>query len=153
MLPASSASLAGQLRALRSLGRVRSLLARGGSFLALLACGLNLVQGVEASPCMRFCSAFLRIAAESSTFSRISPVRARLWPMGAPYPEAELAEGPTMSSRRRQQRWATTRLQRRAVNMMVAVYSFLALGSPATAATADTARCRLTGLQWEAYVT
>ena len=55
-----------------------------------------------------------------------------------------------MSSRRRQQRWATTRLQRRAVNMMVAVYSFLALGSPATAATADTARCRLTGLQWKA---
>ena len=41
-------------------------------------------------------------------------------------------------------------MQRRAVNMMVAVYSFLALGSPATAATADTARCRLTGLQWKA---
>ena len=76
-------------------------------------------------------------------------MRARLWPMGVPYPEAELDDAPTMASRRRQQRWATTRMRRQVVNMMVAAYSFLSLGSPATAAAADTARCRLTGLQWK----
>ena len=76
-------------------------------------------------------------------------MRARLWPMGVPYPEAELDDAPTMVSRRRQQRWATTRMRRQVVNMMVAAYSFLSLGSPATAAAADTARCRLTGLQWK----
>ena len=76
-------------------------------------------------------------------------MRARLWPMGVPYPEVELDDAPTMASRRRQQRWATTRMRRQVVNMMVAAYSFLSLGSPATAAAADTARCRLTGLQWK----
>ena len=116
----------------------------------MLACGLNLVQDVAGADCMRFCGTFLREAASSSISSRTSPMRARLWPMGAPYPEAELDEPPVMPSRRRQQRWSATRLRRRVLNTMVGFYSFLALGCPRSTAGAVVGACRLTGLQWEA---
>ena len=94
------------------------LLRSGGSLLSVLLVLLNLMQvrGLD-SRFVQFYDGYVA-AATGSLQNRTAPPD-RLWPMGLPFPEVELAAVPIAGSRRRQQRWLETRQYRRLLNSMV----------------------------------
>ncbi len=87
-MPAASALVAGQLWApvYRDAGALVA--DSGASFPSVLAPGLKLMHDVAGSRFATFASCIFE--QRSTTTSRTSSVRARLWPLGVPNPEAEL---------------------------------------------------------------